>query len=269
MITSFKKFLMAEEKSVHFTFVSMNPPSVEHANLMSVLAEASSNNAYKIFMSQKCDENLNPLDYATKIKMSRKMFPIHSRNLIMNEGVRNALDAMVELYGGNYQQVTMITGDDRIYEMTALLKKYNGIEGRHGFYHFENIRVEGCGIADPDQSSLDLVEFAQDEDFVKFSRMLPKGVTTPKAQHLFNEIRNRMGLDEVVDFRKDTLVEDVDELREQYVAGNLFNVGDEAVLENTDEVVKIATLGANYVIVETTDGMKMRKWLNQVKPLTE
>ena len=50
-------------------------------------------------------------------------------------------------------------------------------------------------------------------------------------------------------------------MREQYVAGSLFSVGDEAVLEKSDEVVKIATLGANYVIVETTDGMKMRKWL--------
>lgn len=269
MIRSFKKFLMAEDKSVHFTFVSMNPPSIDHTKLLSRLAEASKHGAYKIFMSQRCDENLNPLDYTTKVKMSRKIFPIHSRNLIMNEGVKNALDAMVELYGENYQQVTMITGDDRIYEMTALLKKYNGVEGRHGFYHFENIRVEGCGIADPDQTSLDLVESAQDEDFVRFSRMLPKSVNTPKAQCMFNEIRNRVGLDEVVDFRKDTLIEEVDELREQYVAGSLFSVGDEAVLEKSDEVVKIATLGANYVIVETTDGMKMRKWLNQVKPLTD
>ena len=44
----------------------------------------------------------------------------------------------------------MIVGSDRVREFDTLLKKYNGVKGRHGFYNFESINVLSAGERDPD-----------------------------------------------------------------------------------------------------------------------
>ena len=41
-------------------------------------------------------------------------------------------------------------------------------------------------------------------------------------------------------------------------------MGDTVVIKESDEVDTVSVLGANYVIVETSDGKKMRKWLDAV-----
>lgn len=51
--------------------------------------------------------------------------------------------------------------------------------------------------------------------------------------------------------------------------GELFEVGDIVVIKESEEVATISVLGANYVIVETSDGKKMRKWLESVELISE
>lgn len=275
MIKNFSQYLVEEEREVYFTFGRMNPPTVGHGKVMDALAMKSGKADYKVFVSQSQDAKKNPLSYSDKIKHTRKMFPKHARNIMVDKSVKTAINAMVALYDQGYKSVTMVVGDDRITEFEVLLKKYNGTKARHGFYNFKNIRIVSAGKRDPDATGIEGMsaskqrENASKNDFVSFSQGVPKSMSNPDTRKLFNDVRKGMGLKEASEFRNHLELETVSEAREKFVQGELFEVGDMVVIKESDEVATISVLGANYVIVETNDGKKMRKWLESVELIDE
>ena len=74
MISSFKQYLVEEEKTVFFTFGRMNPPTIGHEKLMNELAKKSGKNSYKVFLSQsqdkKKDFNSYRFDREEKLSLS-------------------------------------------------------------------------------------------------------------------------------------------------------------------------------------------------------
>lgn len=275
MIKNFSQYLVEEEREVYFTFGRMNPPTIGHGKVMDALAKKSGKADYKVFVSQSQDAKKNPLSYSDKIKHTRKMFPKHARNIMVDKSVKTAINAMVALYDQGYKSVTMVVGDDRITEFDVLLKKYNGQKARHGFYNFKNINIVSAGKRDPDATGVEGMsaskqrENASKNDFVSFSQGVPKSMSNPDTRKLFNDVRKGMGLKEASEFRNHLELETVSETREKFVQGELFEVGDMVVIKESDEVATISVLGANYVIVETNDGKKMRKWLESVELISE
>ena len=275
MIKNFSQYLVEEEREVFFTFGRMNPPTIGHGKVMDALAKKSGKADYKVFVSQSQDAKKNPLSYSDKIKHTRKMFPKHARNIMVDKSVKTAINAMVALYDQGYKSVTMVVGDDRITEFDVLLNKYNGQKARHGFYNFKNISIVSAGKRDPDAVGVEGMsaskqrENASKNDFVAFSQGVPKSMSNPDTRKLFNDVRKGMGLKEASEFRNHLELETVSETREKFVAGELFEVGDMVVIKESDEVATISVLGANYVIVETNDGKKMRKWLESVELISE
>ena len=271
MIKNFSQYLVEEEREVYFTFGRMNPPTIGHGKVMDALAQKSGKADYKVFVSQSQDAKKNPLSYTDKIKHTRKMFPKHARNIMVDKTVKTAINAMVSLYNQGYKSVTMVVGEDRITEFEVLLNKYNGQKARHGFYNFKNIKIVSAGKRDPDASGVEGMsaskqrENAQKNDFVSFSQGVPKSMSNPDTRKLFNDVRKGMGLKEANEFRNHLELETVSETREQYVSGELFGVGDTVVIKESEEIATVSVLGANYVIVETSDGKKMRKWLDAVE----
>ena len=83
---------------------------------------------------------------------------------------------------------------------------------------------------------------------------------------LFNAVRKGMGLKLENTFRQHVELPVVSESREEYVAGNLFQEGDEVVIKETNEVGTISVCGTNYVIVEGVLGKK-RYWLDAIELL--
>ena len=270
MIKNFSQYLVEEEREVYFTFGRMNPPTVGHGKVMDALSMKSGKSDYKIFMSQSSDAKKNPLTYEQKVKHTRKMFTKHARNVMVDKSVKTAINAMVTLYNQGYKSVTMVVGADRITEFEVLLNKYNGQKARHGFYNFKSIKVVSAGKRDPDSAGVEGMsaskqrENASKNDFVAFSQGVPKSMSNPDTRKLFNDVRTGMGLKEASEFRNHLELETVSETREQYVSGELFGVGDTVVIKESDEIATVSVLGANYVIVETSDGKKMRKWLDAV-----
>ena len=275
MIKNFSQYLIEEEREVYFTFGRMNPPTIGHGKVMDMLAKKSGKSDYKVFVSQSQDAKKNPLSYSDKIKHTRKMFPKHARNIMVDKSVKTAINAMVALHDQGYQSVTMVVGDDRITEFDVLLKKYNGAQARHGFYNFKSIKVVSAGKRDPDSAGIEGMsaskqrENASNNDFVSFSQGVPKTMSNPDTRKLFNDVRKGMGLKEASEFRNHLELETVSETREKFVQGELFEVGDIVVIKESEEVATISVLGANYVIVETSDGKKMRKWLESVELISE
>ena len=275
MIKNFSQYLVEEEREVYFTFGRMNPPTIGHGKVMDSLAMKSGKSDYKVFVSQSQDAKKNPLSYADKIKHTRKMFPKHARNIMVDRTVKTAINAMVVLYDQGYKTVTMVVGDDRITEFDVLLNKYNGQKARHGFYNFMSIKIVSAGKRDPDAVGVEGMsaskqrENASKNDFVSFSQGVPKSMTNPDTRKLYNDVRKGMGLKEANEFRNHLELETVSETREKFVQGELFEVGDIVVIKESEEIAAISVLGANYVIVETNDGKKMRKWLDAVELISE
>lgn len=238
---------------------------------MNVLSTKAGKNAYKVFLSQSQDSKKNPLTYEQKIKHVRKMFPKHGRNVILNKKLRSVFEVAVSLYNQGFNKVTMVVGADRITEFETLLNKYNGTQGRHGFYNFEKISVVSAGDRDPDSEGVEGMsaskqrENASKNDFTTFSQGVPSTMSNKDAKRLFNDVRSGMGLSETTSFRNHVELEKVSDIREKYIEGDLFAEGDRVVIKSSGESGTVHRLGTNYVIVELDTDKISRQWLENVE----
>ena len=258
---------------VTFTFGRFNPPTVGHEKLIEKV-HSLSKGTYRIYASQSHDAKKNPLDYTTKIKFMRKMFPRHARSIIADVKIKTAFDALDSLYAQGYRQVTFVVGSDRVEEFDKTLNKYNGEKRATGFYNFEGgIQVVSAGERDPDaedvsgMSASKMRAAAGDNNFELFAKGLPSGFK--EAQKLFNAVRSGMGLKESYNFRQHIQLPTLSKEREAYVNGDLFKVGDVIEVKESKELGQIQRLGSNYVIIETYNGNKQRKWLKDVIKVEE
>ena len=271
MIHSFKNYLIEEDKVAYFTFGRMNPPTIGHEKLLDALAKQAGKNDYFVFLSQTQDKKKNPLNYNTKMKTVRKMFPRHARRVMINKGVRTVFDAATFLYDKGYKSVVMVVGSDRVREFETLLNKYNGEKGSHGFYNFQSLSVASAGTRDPDDegvagmSASKLRAFASDNDFTSFAQGLPSSMGNKEAKKMFMDVRDGMGLTEETVFKRHVELEPVSDIREDFVKGKLFDLGDTVVVKKTDEMGTIVHLGTNYVVVQIDEETTTRKWIDDVQ----
>ena len=252
-------------KDVVFVFERFNPPTIAHEKLLEQVAETASGSAYRIYSSHFEDAKKNPLKLEEKVKWMRKVFPKYARN-VMSDDVNTVFSICSKLYEQGFTRVTMMTESSRVLEFEALLNGHNGVKTNDGFYNFkEGVKVIGC-----ENSSLQLSESAmhtaaKSNDLESFAKNLPSSFQD--HEELFNAVRNGMGLKESRNFRKHIQLESVSDRREAYVSGNLFEVGNEVVIKESEELGKITHCGSNYLIVELNDGKKVRKWLSAVELL--
>ena len=274
MIGSFRQYLVEEEKTVFFSFGRMNPPTTGHEKLLDKLAAASGKNPYRMYLSQSSDPKKYPLPYKNKILFARKMFPRHARNILLSSNIKNVMDIATALYDEGFRKVVMVVGSDRVNEFRALLTKYNGTKARHGFYNFMDIKVVSAGERDPDAEGVEGMSASKmraasaDNDFTAFAQGLPKKFSNSNSKELFNAVRKGMGLKEETNFKRHVELEPVSDIRESYVDGKLFAVGDQVVIKENGELGTVKQLGSNYVIIESKAN-KNRKWLDAVEKVDQ
>ena len=152
-----------------FAFGRFNPVTTGHEVLMDK-AKAVGGKDYRIYVSKSQDRKKNPLDYKSKIKYMKKIFPAHASNII-DGPARTAIDVAVDVFEDGYTELIMIAGSDRVGEFQKLLDKYNGVKARHGEYKFDSIKVINAGERDPDaagasgMSASKMRGAAADDDF--------------------------------------------------------------------------------------------------------
>jgi len=264
MIRSFKQFNEQESKSVVFTFGRFNPPTTGHEKLIKKVVSVSKGNDYRIYVSQSSDPQRNPLEYKEKVQLMRKMFPKYGRNIIFNKKVINVFNILVDLYDQGFKEVTMVVGSDRVPEFKKLMGQYNGKKARHGFYDFETINTVSAGDRDPDaddvsgMSASKMRAAAKAGDLESFSKGLPKSFGDKVG--VFNLIRKRMGLKEMVNFRKHVDLGEHSELREKYIAGDVFNTGDAVLCIRTGRKFSIVERKSGFV----TDAFKNKYWIKDL-----
>lgn len=269
VIKDFKSYLTEEAKEVYFTFGRMNPPTIGHGKVLDTIAKKAKGADWKVYVSQSVGPK-DPLSYSDKVKHLRKMLPKYGRNIMVDKGVKNVFDIAAKLYDQGYKNITMVVGEDRLREFDVLLNKYNGKKARHGFYNFESIKVVSAGRRDPDAEGVEGMsaskqrENAKNNDYTSFTQGVPSSMSDKDTRKLFNDVRKGLGLKEETSFKRHIELPKVSDIREQFVKGELFELGDTVVIKESEEVGIVSVLGSNYVIVECGD-RKVRKWLDAVE----
>lgn len=257
----FKEYIKETSGTVTLTFGHFNPPNVEHEKLIQKVTEVAEGGVYRIFTSQECNENY-PLDYDTKIKFMRKMFPRQARSIISDSKIDDLYSALQKLYEQGYRKVNLVMPNIPS-QLTESVNKENKVT-----YNFESINFISVDCHDSVETKL--VEAAKNNNFELFTKHLPTSTVVVKEGHkLFNAIRSGLGLKESYNFRQHIQLPKLSEEREAYISGELFKVGDVVEVKESKEIGQIKRLGSNYVIIETYEGQTQRKWLKDITKIEE
>ena len=262
--------------SLVVVFGRFNPPTVGHQKLLKAAAsEARKQSAdLKIYPSRTQDPKKNPLDPGVKIHFMKKMFPDYEENIINDSDAKTIFDALTAAYGDQYSNVTIVVGQDRLSVFQGLAQKYNGSE----LYAFDNIVVISGGARDPDaddvtgMSASKLRSFASGDDFESFAKGLPETLKNMEKREIYNTVRSAMGVKEkkkVSELWQIAPKLDQDTLRESYLSGEIFNLGDIVENLNTGLVGKIIRRGTSYLICVTENNIMFKSWLKDLVEYTE
>ena len=262
-----KTFLEAKGDTAVFTFGRFNPPTTGHEKLIDALAKQQSKNGGSlmyVYPSHSQDAKKNPLPHARKIAYMKKMFRKYARNIITSKS-RNVFDIAVELHNKGHRAVVMVVGSDRVQEFDRLLNQYNGVEGKHGYYGFDDIRVVSAGEHDPDAEGVEgmsaskMRAAAAQGDFDSFQMGLPRNFGD--AKKLFDDIRKNMGV-------REQNWTDEEILRDAYIRGEVWNVGD-VVETKLGEEGTIVRKGTNYVVFENMQRVWLHDLVEEPKKITK
>ena len=262
---NFRDILEARGDTAVFTFGRFNPPTTGHEKLIDALAKQQSKNAGSVmyvYPSHSQNPKKDPLPHALKTAYMRKMFPKYRGNIIAGKE-RNVFDIAVTLHKKGHKSIIMVVGSDRVAEFDRLLNTYNGVDGKHGYYGFDNIEVVSAGERDPDaegvtgMSASKMRAAASSGDFDSFKTGVPSSFKD--SQKLYNDVRKNMGIREEREMGE---MNDFETLRDMYLTGKLWNVGD--LVEANGVEGRIIRKGTNYVAFNDNTGKVHKAWLQDI-----
>jgi len=266
----------AKNKSIAFTFGRFNPPTIGHEKLINKVASISADD-YKVYLSKSQDSVKNPLSPKEKLSVMKSMFPRHSSKIEINN-TNMILDIVTNLYNKGYTDITMVVGSDRVREFDSILKKYNDVKSRHGYYNFDNIKVVSAGERDPDEigatgmSASKMRDAAKRGDLKSFRNGVPSNYRD--IEGLFKNVRKGMNLaasfggmlnvtGNVSLVKPIVTLEEFEQnqIRDLYVREMIFNVDDKVkyVKEDIQGIVK--RRGTNYIVLEDNNNNLHKAWI--------
>ena len=255
-------------------FGRFNPPTVGHGKLLAAAKKAAEGQDLKIYPSRSQDAKKNPLDPDMKVSFMKKMFPDFAEVIINDDEMKSIFDVLVAANEAGYKNINIIVGSDRQSEFENLATKYNG-----ELYDFENIRVISAGVRDADAEGVEGMSASKmrkaviDDDFKSFRSGTPKELDDGDTTALFDAVRQGMGSKkkkkEVAEMWEIAPKYDQGGLRNQYVQGLIYRMGDIVESLNTGLVGKIIRRGTNHLICVTKEDYMFKSWIRDVMEYTE
>jgi len=247
-------------------FGRFNPPTTGHEKLLDTVAANSDKGDYIIVPSRSNDPKKNPLDADTKTAFMRQMFPQHSEKIVNDPANRTIFDVLKKAHMDGYTNVRIVGGADRVKEFEKLTSNYNG-----KLYAFDNLEVLSAGDRDPDSED-DVTGMsasrqrlaAAEGDFVTFRKGVPASMNNKQAKQLFDTVRASMGISESLNLWEIAPKFDWKNLRENYISGKIFKIGQLVENLNTGLIGKIIRRGTNYLICVTEDHIMFKSWIKDV-----
>ena len=259
-----------EGETLTVAFGRFNPPTVGHEKLLDATKRQAKGGDYKIYPSRSEDPKKNPLSPDEKISYMRKMYPTHDERIVNDEDMRSIFDVLKKANEDGYSNVNIMVGADRQSEFEKLATKYNG-----ELYDFGEINVISAGERDPDAEGVEgmsaskLRKAAVDGDFSAFKTGVPKALDDESAEKLFNTIRKKMGKEKVSETWQFAPKLDWKGLRENYVGGLIFKLGDLVENLNNGLIGRITRRGTNHLICVTEDNIMFKSWIRDITEYTE
>ena len=268
-------------KTIAFTFGRFNPPTIGHQKLMDKVKSQARD--YKIYLSRSEDPKKNPLDVRYKLRLMKQMFRTHARNIEINPS-NNVLDILTKLYD-DYHRVIMVVGSDRVREFDSLLKRYNNVKSRHGYYYFEDIKVVSAGERDPDadgaagMSASKMRAAAAKGDLEAFKKGLPGSSRgTNDAETIMKNVRvgmklaasySMMGGPGLGTYRPVASMEgfEQEQVRDLYVRDMIFNINDKVDYIKEDIQGTVKRRGTNYIVIEDNNNNLHKAWIWDCLPI--
>ena len=259
-----------EGQTLTTAFGRFNPPTVGHEKLLSAARKAAAGGPVKIYPSRSHDPKKNPLDPDMKISYMKKMFPDYEEEIVNDAEMRSIFDVLKTADEDGFDSVNIIVGADRQAEFENLAVKYNG-----ELYDFDQIRVISAGVRDSDAEGVEgmsaskLRKAVQDDDFDTFRRGTPKGLKDADAQAVFDAVRTGMQgkkkkVKESYDLWEIAPRDDSKGLRENYVQGLIYKIGDIVESLNTGLIGEIIRRGTNHLICVTKENYMFKSWVKDV-----
>ena len=257
-----------DEADMTVAFGRFNPPTTGHERLLNKVKQVAGKGNYEIYPSRSNDPAKNPLDPDTKIGYMQQMFPNHAKHIMNNPNTRTIFDALKGANERGAKSVNIVVGQDRQKEFENLANKYN-----NKLYKFDRINVISAGDRDPDgegisaMSASKLRKAAADDDFDTFRTGIPQSLKDDRARELYAAIQKGMKLPNKKQQNEMWRIApkfDWKNLRENYMSGNIFRVGDIVENDNTGLIGKIIRTGANYIIAVTENNMMFKSWIKDI-----
>jgi len=259
-----------EGETLTTAFGRFNPPTVGHEKLLGAARKASAGGVLKIYPSRSSDPKKNPLDPDMKISYMKKMFPDYEEEIVNDAEMKSIFDVLKTAEADGFKNVNIIVGADRQAEFENLAQKYNG-----DLYNFDLIRVISAGVRDSDAEGVEgmsaskMRKAVQDDDFDSFRRGTPKGLKDADAQAVFDAVRTGMKgkkkkVKESYDLWEIAPKEDQKGLRENYVQGLIYKIGDIVESLNTGLIGEIIRRGTNHLICVTKENYMFKSWVKDV-----
>ena len=261
-----------ESDTVTVAFGRFNPPTIGHEKLMKAADKVAMGGPLKIYPSRTQDAKKNPLDPDMKISFMKKLFPDYEDNIINDGEMKSIFNVLIAADEEGYENVNIVVGADRQAEFENLATKYNG-----ELYNFDDIRVVSAGIRDADAEGVEGMSASKmrkavvDGNFKAFKSGTPKNIKDDDVQSIFNAVRSGMKLKKtsVTELWQIAPKYDARGLREQYVTGKLYRIGDMIENLNTGLIGKIIRRGTNHLICVTEENHMFKSWIRDVMEYTE
>ena len=259
-----------EGQTLTTAFGRFNPPTVGHEKLLGAAKKAAAGGPLKIYPSRTQDPKKNPLDPDMKISYMKKMFPDYEEEIINDAEMKSIFDVLKTADEDGFDSINIVVGADRQAEFENLAQKYNG-----ELYDFDLIRVISAGVRDSDAEGVEgmsaskLRKAVQDDDYEAFKRGTPKGLKDADAQAVFDAVRTGMQgkkkkVKESYDLWEIAPREDQRGLRENYVKGLIYKIGDIVENLNTGLIGEIIRRGTNHLICVTKEDYMFKSWVIDV-----
>ena len=262
----------AESDTVTVAFGRFNPPTIGHEKLMKAADKVALGGPLKIYPSRTQDSKKNPLDPDMKISFMKKMFPDFEENIINDGEMKSIFNVLIAASEEGYKNVNIVVGADRQSEFENLATKYNG-----ELYKFDDIRVVSAGVRDADAEGVEGMSASKmrkavvDGDFKSFKTGTPKSIKDADIESIFNAVKSGMKVKKtkVTELWQIAPKYDAKGLREQYVSGKLYRLGDIVENLNTGLIGKIIRRGTNHLICVTEENHMFKSWIRDVMEYTE
>jgi uncharacterized protein YbgA (DUF1722 family) len=186
--------------------------------------------------------------------------------------MKSIFNVLIAASEEGYKNVNIVVGADRQSEFENLATKYNG-----ELYKFDDIRVVSAGVRDADAEGVEGMSASKmrkavvDGDFKSFKTGTPKSIKDVDIESIFNAVKSGMKVKKtkVTELWQIAPKYDAKGLREQYVSGKLYCIGDIVENLNTGLIGKIIRRGTNHLICVTEENHMFKSWIRDVMEYTE